>query len=104
MTDTGRGKPSLDVALHAFPAQAVILTPAAKYLPPKSSNRPPKRADAFSVHWHPIVTDVPQDHRSQILSNLRNGKMHAPLQFNLDFLKLCLPPLRIVCRNTVNRP
>jgi hypothetical protein len=93
LTDTRRGKPSIDIPLHAFPAQAIILTPAAKNPPPKTAHRPSKRADAFDVHRHPIVTDVSKDHRSQIASNLRDGKMHAPLQFTLELLKLCLPPL-----------
>jgi hypothetical protein len=93
LTDTRRGKPSIDIPLHAFPAQAIILTPAAKNPPPKAAHRPSKRADACDVHRHPIVTDVSKDHRSQIASNLRDGKMHAPLQFTLELLKLCLPPL-----------
>ncbi len=84
LTDTRRGKPSIDIPLHAFPAQGIILTPAAKNPPPKAAHRPSKRADACDVHRHPIVTDVSKDHGSQIASNLRDGKMHVTLQFTLS--------------------
>jgi len=92
VADSSQRKPSIDVALHAPPDQSVVLAPAAQNLPPQPPNRPAKGADGFAVHRHPIVPDVPKDHRTQIASNLRYGKMHASLKFTLDFLKLRLPP------------
>ena len=44
-----------------------------------------------AVARHAVVADVPEQHRAQVGSLVRDGRVLAPPQLSLDLLQLCLP-------------
>src|SRR5437764_9153008 len=47
-------------------------------------------AQRGGIRGHSVITDVSTHHRLQPLPQFRDGIMHAPQEFGLDLLQLCL--------------
>src|SRR5262245_15099912 len=92
MTNTRRGKPALDVPLHAVPRHVVTLAAPAQDRTPQVTDCPTKRAQRWSVHGHSVVPEMTQQDRAQVGPLLPNGRVHASPQFFLQSPQLSLPP------------
>src|SRR5580693_2269809 len=93
MTNTGRRKPSRNIALHAAPRQVVTLATTAQHRPPQIAHGLAKSAQCRTIHGHSVIAEVAQQDRAQVRSLFPNGRVHASPQFFFQSPQLRLPPL-----------
>ena len=77
MTDAGRRQPASDKSPHAVPEDATGLTAPGQRALPELADLKPEPVERGLVHRHPVVPDVPPDHRAQPRAHDRDGVMHA---------------------------
>ena len=93
MTDADRGQPAVYESQHTVPSKAAILATPRQRAVPEPTHAEPKQVERWSVHGNPIVTSVPFHHRSQPLTYLRDGVVHASLELGFHLAQLGLQPL-----------
>src|SRR6202162_4443580 len=71
----------------------VTLTATAQHRPPQVAHCRAKGAQRRTIHWHPVIAEVPQQDRAQICSLFLIGRVQASLQFLFQGPQLGLPPL-----------
>jgi hypothetical protein len=89
----GRGKPSSNQSLHPLPRHTMSLASAPQYPTPQPNHSHPKGNKTPTIHWNPIIPNMPKDKRSQVGPLLWNGLMQTPHQLSLHLPEFRLPPL-----------
>src|SRR4029077_5395820 len=77
MTSASRRQPAVEQAPHPVPKHAGVLAAPGKRAMPEPADLEPKRTQRPAVRGHSVVADVPTHDRSQPLTHLRDGIMHA---------------------------
>src|SRR5271167_1746827 len=93
MTDASRRQPAIDQTPHPVPDYAAVLTAPRDRAMPEPAHLEPKQVQRWAVGRHPIVTDVAAHDRPQPLAHLRDGVVHASLEFGFHRAQLGLQPL-----------
>jgi hypothetical protein len=104
MTDGRPGQPASDQRPHAVPEDATVLAAPRQRAVPEPAHWEPKSPQRGGVQGHSAVPDVSSHRRLQPLAQLGDGGVHASLKFGSHLVPFACNLLRIVCRNTVNRP
>ena len=92
MAYTGEWEPPVRETFHPIPDQPVFMASPFQGFPPQPADLLAEGRHRGTVHGHSIVADVPSYDGPQVSPLLRNGIVHASLQFLIHFFKLRLPP------------
>jgi hypothetical protein len=92
VADTSGRKPRVEQGPHAMPRQVIALATTAQHQPPHATDREAEHTDGRAVHRYAVVTHVTENHRTQVLANLRDGVVHACFELGFHRLKLRLQP------------
>src|SRR5258706_2835420 len=86
VADASRREPVGEQGLHPTPRQVITLTATAQHQPPHATDRASEGTERWTVHRDTVVTHVTENNRTQVLSNLGDGVVHATLEFGLHRL------------------
>ncbi len=92
MKHAHRRQPAVDQAPHSVPSNTTVLTAARQRPMPEPAYLVTEQLQRRAVHGHSVIADVSTHHRAQPLACLRNGSVHAPLQFGFHLAQLRLQP------------
>jgi hypothetical protein len=93
MANARRRQPPLNQPAHPLPGEVSCLTAPRQDAVPEPAHPGSEQGDRWAVHRHPVVPDVPSNHRAQPCPHLRDRVVQATAELGLHLAQLGLQPL-----------